>query len=281
LTLYQADRIISQIILKDFLMPVITLTTDFGDKDGFVGVLKGVIWGICPTAKIADITHAISPQNILEGALALSRAVPFFPPGTVHIAVVDPGVGTKRRPMAARLGEYFFVGPDNGLFTPMIEEAQRLNQIVEFIHLDKLEFWLPNVSHTFHGRDIFAPVAAHLAMGTSFSDLGTPFDNPALLELPKPIRTHNGWTSHVTIIDTFGNVTTDLPADLISNLDEVVFILRGKTITGLVDSYGWRKKGELIALVDSEGFVELAVVNGSAARELGVEVGDVVEVMLK
>lgn len=262
-------------------MPVITLTTDFGDKDGFVGVLKGVIWGISPTAQIADITHAITPQNILEGALALSRAVPFFPPGTIHVAVVDPGVGTERRPAAARLGDYFFVGPDNGLFTPMVKEAQHLNQIVEFVHLDKPGFWLPHVSRTFHGRDIFAPVAAHLAQGVTFSDLGTPFDDPILLELPKPIRTLNGWTTHVTIIDIFGNVTTDLLANQIGNFEEVVFTLRGKTITGLVDSYGWRKKGELVALVDSEGFIEIAVVNGSAARELGVELGDVVEVTLK
>jgi S-adenosylmethionine hydrolase len=262
-------------------MPVITLTTDFGEKDGFVGVLKGVIWGICPTAQIADISHSITPQNILEGSLALSRAVPFFPPGTVHLAVVDPGVGTERRPAAARLGDQLFVGPDNGLFTPMVKEARQQNQVVEFIHLDKPGFWLPNVSRTFHGRDIFAPVAAHLAQGVTFSDLGTPFNDPTLLDLPKPIRTLNGWTSHVTIIDTFGNVTTDLPAKQIINLSEVVITLRGKTISGLTESYGWSKKGDLIALVDSEGFIEIAVVNGSAARELGVEVGDLVEITLK
>lgn len=262
-------------------MTIITLTTDFGDKDGFVGVLKGVIWGICPTAQIADITHNIAPQNILEGALVLSRALPFFPPGTVHLAVVDPGVGTKRRPVAARLGDHFFVGPDNGLFTPMIVEAQSQDRIAEFIHLNNPEFWLPNVSPTFHGRDIFAPVAAHLAQGILFSDLGTSFNHPTLLDLPRPVRTQNGWTSHVTIIDAFGNVTTDLPANQISHGAEVVFTLHGRSISGVVDSYGWRKNGELIALVDSGGFIELAVVNGSAARELGVKVGDVVEVTRK
>jgi hypothetical protein len=268
------------VLLMGRRMPVITLTTDFGGKDGFVGVLKGVIWGICPAAQIADITHAISPQNILEAALALSRAVPFFPSETIHVAVVDPGVGTKRRPMAARMGGQFYVGPDNGIFTPMIEEARRQCQVVELIHLNKPEFWLPNVSATFHGRDIFAPVAAHLAQGVSLPDLGAPFDDPALLNLPRPIRTSNGWTSHVTIIDTFGNVTTDLPADQLDGFDKVAFTLRGRTITGLENSYGWRGKGELIALADSEGFVEIAVVNGSAARELGAEVGDVVEVTL-
>jgi len=262
-------------------MPIISLTTDFGDKDGFVGVLKGVIWGICPTAQIADITHAITPQNILEGALALSRAAPFFPSGTIHLAVVDPGVGTKRRPMAARLGDHFFVGPDNGLFTPIIEEAHNQKRPAEFIHLDKPEFWLPNVSHTFHGRDIFAPTAGHLARGIELTDLGTIFTDPILLDGPKAIRTRNGWTSHVTIIDTFGNLTTDLRADLIINQAEVRFSFRDRTILGLVDSYGWRKNGDLVALVDSEGFIEIAVVNGSAARELGAEIGDVVEVTLK
>lgn len=262
-------------------MPIISLTTDFGEKDGFVGVLKGVIWGICPIVHIADITHAVTPQNILEGALALSRAAPFFPSGTIHVAVVDPGVGTKRRPMAARLGDQFFIGPDNGLFTPVIEEARRKNQVAEFIHLNKPEFWLPNVSHTFHGRDIFAPAAAHLARGIEFTDLGTKFSDPILLDVPKAIRSKNGWTSHVTIIDTFGNLTTDLRADLLDHQAEVTCKLREQTIFGLVDSYGWRKNGDLVALVDSEGFIEIAVVNGSAARELGAEVGDVVEVTLK
>ena len=167
-------------------MPVITLTTDFGEKDGFTGVLKGVIWGICPDAQIADITHSISPQNVLEGALALWRAAPFFPAGTVHIAVVDPGVGTNRRPMAARLGDYFYVGPDNGLFTPMIEDARNNNQVVEFVHLDKPKFWLKNVSHTFHGRDIFAPVGAHLANGIFNHQVGdTHFQTLFCFRMPK------------------------------------------------------------------------------------------------
>ena len=138
-------------------MSIVTLTTDFGIKDGFTGVLKGVIWRICPGAQIADITHSIAPQNVFEGAMALYRAVPFFPTGTIHIAVVDPGVGTTRRPMAASLGGSYFVGPDNGLFTPMIEEAELKKKEAVFVHLDNPAYWLPDVSHTFHGRDIFAP----------------------------------------------------------------------------------------------------------------------------
>ena len=244
----------------------------------FTGVLKGVIWGICPDAQIADITHAVSPQNVLEGALALWRAAPFFPAGTVHIAVVDPGVGTKRRPMAAKLGSHFYVGPDNGLFTPMIEEARNNNQDVVFVHLDKPKYWLANVSHTFHGRDIFSPIGAHLANGISITKVGTPFLDPVLLSMPKPERTSNGWDSHVTIIDVFGNVTTDLRFDQLGDRTDVQVIVGGRNISGVVESYGWRNSGETVALVDSEGFIEIAVVNGSAARELGIKVGDPVQV---
>src|SRR5512137_720462 len=153
-------------------MPLITLTTDFGLKDGFVGTMKGVIWSICPSAQIADISHAIAPQNVLEGALVLWHAHAFFPPGTVHVAVVDPGVGTRRRPLAARIGEHFFVGPDNGLFTPEYEEAEKNGWLLEIVHLTNEKYFLPQVSRTFHGRDIFAPAAAHLADGVRLGELG-------------------------------------------------------------------------------------------------------------
>jgi hypothetical protein len=262
-------------------MPVITLTTDFGLKDGFIGVLKGVIWGICPEAQIADITHSIAPQNVIEGALALWRAAPFFPPGTIHIAVVDPGVGTNRRPMAARLGENFYVGPDNGLFTPIIDDAERDHLPLEFIHLEDQDFWLPSVSRTFHGRDIFAPVGAHLANGIPLSTMGTQFYNPVRLALPRPERTHTGWLAHVTIIDTFGNLTTDLRAGQLEGRTDVCIRFRDFEVNGLVDSYGWSKKGELVALVDSEEFIEIAIVNGSAAEYLGAKVGDVVDVVFR
>jgi len=260
-------------------MPILTLTTDFGTKDGFVGTLKGVIWGICPAAQIADISHEISPQNVLEGAFALWRAYMFFPSGTIHVAVVDPGVGTSRRPIAARLGVYTFVGPDNGLFTPMVEDAEKHGWPVEIVHLMNEKYFLPNVSRTFHGRDIFAPVAAHLSNGVPLAILGPALTDPVRLQMPKPKKTADGWEAHITVIDIFGNCTTDLPAPALIKVNQVTFRLRGWEVHGLVTSYGHKKPGELVALVDSENYIEIAIVNGSAAKILGAQVGDVVEVV--
>jgi S-adenosylmethionine hydrolase len=258
--------------------PFITLTTDFGQQDGFVGTMKGVIWGICPGARIADISHQIPPQDVWAGAMALWRAAPFFPPGTVHLAVVDPGVGTDRRPLAARLGSHYFVGPDNGLFTPFIMDAVDRAEGVEFVHLNNPGFWLRKISSTFHGRDIFSSVAAHLANGIPVADLGTPISDPVWLPMPRPEPVRGGWRAHVTVVDVFGNLTLDLRADQLPEHGEVTFRVRGREVRGLVKSYGYRRPGELVALVDSEDFIEIAVVNGSAAQELGAKVGDLVEV---
>ena len=162
-------------------MRVITLTTDFGLRDGYAGVLKGVIWKIAPEVKIADISHLISPQNVMEGALTLGRAAAYFPEGTIHVGVVDPGVGTSRRAIAARLGLQYFVGPDNGLFTVLLEQAEGKQEKIEVFHLNRPEFWLSSISNVFHGRDIFAPTAAHLGQGVRLESMGT-YAGPATAE---------------------------------------------------------------------------------------------------
>jgi hypothetical protein len=192
-------------------MTVISLTTDFGNLNGYVGTMKGVIWGIAPDVQIADISHEIPPQDVRQGAIALWRAVPFFPSGSVHIAVIDPGVGTERRAIGARFGSQFFIAPDNGLLTPLMEDAEAAGESIQLVCLDQPQFWLKNVSHTFHGRDIFAPCGAHLAAGVPLSELGTPISEIVRTPLPKPIRTPQGYQAHILLADVFGNLTTDLP----------------------------------------------------------------------
>lgn len=258
---------------------IITLLTDFGHKDGYPGVMKGVIWTIAPEAQIADLTHSISPQNVLEGALALARAVPYFPPGSVHIGVVDPGVGTQRRPIAARLGDAFFVGPDNGLFTLLLEDAEAKNAPVRVIHLDRPAFWRPAVSAVFHGRDIFAPVGAWLANGTPLEELGTPIDDVIRLKIPQPERVSGGWRGVVLHIDHFGNLSTNIPQELLPAQTSRLHVrLGGVEIAGLKRTFGEGKPGELLALIDSAGQLSICVVNGSAAERLGVQPGAPVDV---
>ena len=261
-------------------MSYITLITDFGLKDGNVGVMKGVIWGIAPGAQIADLSHNISPQNIPEAALVLGRSAPYFPAGTVHVVVVDPGVGTERRPIAARLGEQFFVGPDNGVLTMLLGRAEGSGWEIEIVHTDKPAYWLPEISHVFHGRDIFAPVAAHLAGGVPLGEMGTPVKDPLRLDLPQPARWDNGWRGEVIHIDHFGNISSNIRVEHLGVPAGVVVSLCGVVVEGLVETFGERGPGELVALYGSTGNLIISVVDGDAATNLGASVGDRVAVEL-
>jgi S-adenosylmethionine hydrolase len=261
-------------------MTVITLTTDFGSDDYEAGVLKGVIWKIAPTVHIADLSHDISPHDILEAALLLWRAVPFFPDGTIHVAVVDPGVGTSRRGIAALVGSQYFVGPDNGLVSLLLTKFEGFNQPTKFVHLDRPEYWLPAVSHVFHGRDVFAPVAAHLAIGVPFASLGTMINDPVRLNIPNPKEIQGGWIGQVIHIDHFGNLSTNLHASYLKTTKEVMINIKGELITGLVSTFGERPAGTLVALLDSNGSLAISVVNGSAAQVLNSRVGDKIEVLI-
>src|SRR5688572_6308738 len=259
-------------------MTVITLMTDFGIKDGNVGVMKGVIWGLCPTARISDLSHMIQAQNIREAAYILARSVPYFPKGSIHIVVVDPGVGTRRRPMAAHVGDWFYVGPDNGTITGLLERAEQAGWQTDFVELNQAKFWLQNISYVFHGRDIFSPVAAHLANGVSLTELGTSFTDPVRIELPKPGKTKDGWRGEVTHIDHFGNVSTNIRVenlgDTMKHKENIIVRLNGIEINGLVNTFGERPVGELIALIGSTGNLGIAMVNGDAAAKLGVKQDD-------
>jgi S-adenosylmethionine hydrolase len=258
-------------------LSVITLLTDFGLQDGYVGIMKGVIWSIAPQVQIADLTHEIAAQDILAGALALVRCAPFFPPGTVHIAVVDPGVGTLRRAIAAQLGNQAFVGPDNGLVTLLLEIAQGAGQPVQFVQLDQPAYWLEQVSSSFHGRDIFAPVGAHLSNGIPLLKLGSPIDDPMRLVIPQPEATPQGWNGQVVHIDHFGNCATNLGPTHLDQMQSFHIKIKGQEIHDMVKSFGEHQNGELVAMLDSDGRLAIAVVNGSAAQLLSARVGDQVE----
>jgi S-adenosylmethionine hydrolase len=259
---------------------VVTLTTDFGLKDGNVGVMKGVIWGIAPQVQIADLSHNITPQNVPEAALVVLRAAPYFPTGSVHVIVVDPGVGTDRRPIAGRLGTQYYVAPDNGVLTMLLERAKGLNEAMEFVHLDKPQYWLKEVSHVFHGRDIFAPCGGHLAAGVPLGDLGTPIPDPIRLKISKPQRTATGWRGEVIHIDHFGNISTNIRVESMGEAPGATIHLRGIEIHGMVRTFGERAPGTLVALYGSTGNLIVCEVNGNAARHIGVRVGDPVEVEL-
>jgi len=261
-------------------MTVIALLTDFGVQDGYAGIMKGVIWKIAPATQIADLSHAVPPQDVLRGALALSRTAPYFSAGAIFVAVVDPGVGTARRPLAMRLGKNYFVGPDNGLFTLVIERAKAAKDDIRVIHLDRREYWLPEISHVFHGRDIFSPVAAHLANGLPLEAMGTEIDDPILLDIPHPQRIPSGgWRGQVWEVDYFGNLSTNLQRLHIQGLEPNLTVhIAGRHLDGLVNTFGDRPPGTLIALYGTSDDLVISVVNGNAAQSLGVGIGEYVEV---
>ena len=188
-----------------------------------------MIWGIAAQVNIADISHAVQPQNVLHGALLLGRAYRYFPGGSIHVAVVDPGVGTARRGIALQVGKHTFVGPDNGLFTVPLTSGEPFSAV----SLDNAAYHLPAVSHSFHGRDVFAPVAAHLANGVPLSAMGEPVIDPMILNIPKPLRVASGWQAQVLLVDGFGNLITNLSEGDLQGPGG-----NGSTLSGAGDSRG-------------------------------------------
>jgi S-adenosylmethionine hydrolase len=250
--------------------PIITLTTDFGRASPYAAVMKGVILSINPAANIIDLTHEIRPQDVRHASYFLRTAVEHFPLWTIHVCVVDPGVGSARAALYADTGEQRLVGPDNGVFTGVFAEFGCRTARV----LSASRFWrTPNPSPTFHGRDIFAPVAAHLSLGVSHQELA-PDDAPELVKLPKHCAVTFGkrWSGEVQFIDDFGNIITNIPACKLKVLP--VKVRLGGTSLGVVRwvrTYSEAAPGELVCLFSSDGFLELAEVNGNAARKLSVE----------
>ncbi len=253
--------------------PVITLTTDFGLRDGYVAAMKGVILSIMPAAQIVDISHDVAPQDVMEAAFVLRSATPFFPPESIHVAIVDPGVGSARRPVALSVGAHRFVGPDNGLFSLVSEGAQ----IDETVELDKTRFWrVPDPGATFHGRDIFAPVAAHILSGRSLAEVGSPFTSLQPMHWAMPIEDHEGVQGWVVHVDRFGNCITNIsePAVERHRADRTVkCYVGGAIVTGLSRTYSDVPAGEPLALFGSTGALEVAVNGGNAAHLYGIQKG--------
>jgi len=255
---------------------VIALTTDFGNSGPYVSAMKGVILGINPAVQLVDVSHEIGPQNIREAALCLGQVVPFFPHGTIHVVVVDPGVGTERRLLCVRMHEQVFLAPDNGV----LSWAARGAVAIERFHLMESRFWRPEVSATFHGRDILAPVAAHLSLGVAPHELGPAV--PEWVELPWPtsIRSTSRIEGEVLALDRFGNLITNIGESELSLAGKLIVRIccSGQTINQVVRTYADVSTGQLLALVGSSGLVEIAVRNGSAAERLRASEGSPVVV---
>jgi S-adenosylmethionine hydrolase len=255
-------------------MPIITLLTDFGFQDYFVGAMKGAILSINPAAIIVDITHEIPPQDIRAAAFNLLATYTEFPAGTVHVAVVDPGVGSRRRPILIECAKQVFVGPDNGIFSWVCQRKEEFRAI----HLTNQKFFRPPVSNTFHGRDIFAPVAAWLSNGVAPEEFGPTVDDPIQLESLKPRAVDKGVTEASIIhIDRFGNCITNLTLDDFGEdgFSGTKLSVKGHEISSLREFFadGGANNADLFCVFGSAGFLEIAAQNYSAATILGVQPG--------
>lgn len=249
---------------------IITLTTDYGLNDHLVGTLKGVILKINPDATIVDITHNVAPFDLLDGALAIGSAYSYFPARTIHVVVVDPGVGTERRPLLVTAENQYFVAPDNGVLSMIFEREE--NTVVR--HITAEHYYVQPVSKTFHGRDIFAPVAAWLSKGWQTASMGEEITDFKKFAMPKPKSADGVVKGIVLRVDSFGNLITnfraeDLPESALSN-GEVKFQVGTQAVSRMVPTFASGNAGEAVAYVGSSGFVEIAVNKGNASRTLSI-----------
>jgi S-adenosylmethionine hydrolase len=262
---------------------IITLTTDFGTRDCYVAAMKGVILAINPDARIVDLTHEIGPQNVLEAAFFLKGSAPHFPEGTVHVVVVDPGVGTDRRALCVEADGRCYVAPDNGVLS-LVATPERL---VNAVAIENQLYLRPTISATFHGRDVFAPAAAHLSLGVEMSALGAPVHEMMRFELPAP-RAENDRTlaGQVVHIDRFGNIITNVDMDAWNGLTrsgkgrDVQIRIHGLVLNRACKAYSEVPQGSPLALWGSSDLLEISVNRGNAAERLGAKVGDLVTIQV-
>ena len=250
--------------------PIVALLTDFGLKDPYVGLMKGVLLTVQPDARIVDLSHDIAPQAVLDAQRVLSQACGFFPKGTIFVAVVDPGVGSSRAILGVETERHVFLAPDNGLLS-FVEKARRI------VRIENERYFLKPVSDTFHGRDIFAPVAGHLARGLDLGRLGPRIGSIERLRPPAPRVTPTGdVVGEVMAVDRFGNLVTNIPAQRLARVSEIR--LKRHRIARLLRTYAEARRGDLFGIVGSTGHLEISVNRGSAARKTGAAVGDPVRV---
>jgi len=255
---------------------LITLTTDFGYQDAFAGIMKGVIAGINPKAHVVDVTHGIPAQDVTAAALTLRHAVDYFPRGTIHVAVVDPGVGSGRKPLLLEAGGNYFIGPDNGIFSLALE-GRTPSCIVS---LSNLDYHLQPTSSSFHGRDIFAPVAARLSLGVPPADFGALEDSFAKLTLPKAIRHESQIDGEIIYIDGYGNLFTNVDEHDLTGLPRsaLVLDLGLVRVKGLASSYSSVGTREFVAVINSWGLLEISVYKDNAQRLSGAKISDKVRI---
>jgi S-adenosylmethionine hydrolase len=251
---------------------LVTLTTDFGEGSAYVAAMKGAILSVSPAVRILDLSHRIPPQDLVTTAYFLAETFPIFPAHTIHVVVVDPGVGTSRHLLCVRWNDQYLLVPDNGCWSRLESLAK---SPVRAYRLTNDKYWRTPVSATFHGRDILAPAAGHLANGLSLGDLGTPTESWVRLPLPEPVHSAGFIRGEIVVVDSFGNLISNVSA---SAGDRILGVrIAGQTVAKSVRTYGDGEPGEVVALIGSGGRIEVAVVNGSAARILGLGVGAPIE----
>ncbi len=258
---------------------IITLTTDFGLQDHYVSAIKASILAIAPEARLVDISHQIPPQDIMAGAWVVRNATMLYPPNTVHLVVIDPGVGTDRHPVAIKIKDQIFVGPDNGIFSLIGEDFE-----YDAVVLDNEKFWREERSHTFHGRDVFAPVAAHLSKGLNISHLGRPLEKLVTFRWAIPISDKDGIQGWIVHIDRFGNLISNIPAALITeavNTSQFRIYVGNTILKKMVLTYGAVPDGEPAAYIGSSGTLEVAINKGNAKEMLGVEKGAQISIIVQ
>ena len=259
---------------------LITLTTDFGTSDAYVGIMKGVILGINPDVQVVDLTHAVPPQDIHAAALSIYSAHHYFPEGTIHTVVVDPGVGSDRRAVVCQTDRASFVCPDNGILSYLLHEIENTSgQSISAVAIQNPAYYLPEVSNTFHGRDIFAPVAAHLSLGVPLAKIGPPVEDLVRLPVPIPQVCGNTIIGQIIKIDRFGNAITNISESVLAEIGDAYEIKVGSThLMRLNCAYAESGIGKPLAIIGSFRLLEIAVNGGSAEARLGLKYGDAVEI---